>query len=83
MTTWDDLIDQQDLLDNAKEAYLIEQCSLGIWVTSGGTHIPIHELNYGHLGNIVALIDRTGPEGDRWMYRSKLKRELRRRSQQC
>lgn len=81
MTTWDHLTEQQAKLDADIETYLTEQCALGIWVTSGGAHIPIHELNYGHLNNITIMINSAGPSGDRWMYRSKLRRELRRRSQ--
>lgn len=77
---WDRMNDLQEQLEQERTTYLIQQCEARIWVTSGGKHIPFADLKYGHLGNCVAFVDRMGPEGDRWMYRDALRRELRRRS---
>ena len=80
MSAWDDFADRQEALELEKINYLIEQCKKGYWVSSDGEHHLIQDMEYNHLLHSYRMVQNMGPEGDRWMYRSKLKKELRRRA---
>ena len=82
MSAWDDMLDREEALELEKINYLIDQCKKGFWVTKKGKHLAIVDMAYSHLNHSYRMVQDMGPEGNRWMYRNKLKRELRRRSLQ-